>query len=75
MVFEKLKHLICQQLDISEDSITEESNIIDDLGADSLDLVDLIMSIEKEFDINIDDDIRYNIVTVGDAVKYIESLI
>ncbi|MGL5973261.1 MAG: acyl carrier protein [Oscillospiraceae bacterium] len=75
MVFEKLKKLICDQLDIEEEKITENSSITDDLGADSLDMVDLIMSVEEEFDIDIPEESVENISKVGDVVKYIESLI
>ena len=50
MVFEKVREIICDQLDVAEDDVTMESNIADDLGADSLDVVDLVMSLEEEFD-------------------------
>ena len=56
MIFEKIKKILCDQLDIEEDSISMDSNIIDDLKADSLDIVDLIMSMEEEFDISFSDD-------------------
>ena len=72
MIFEKVKKLIAEQLDVEEDSIQETSNIADDLGADSLDVVDLVMSIEDEFDVEIPEDQVENIKTVGDIVKYIE---
>lgn len=72
MVFEKVKIALCDQLDIEEDTISMESAIIDDLGADSLDVVDLIMSLEEEFDIEIPDDQVENMKTVGHIVKYIE---
>ena len=73
MIFEKVKKLIAEQLDVEEDSIQETSNIADDLGADSLDVVDLVMSIEDEFDVEIPEDQVENIKTVGDIVKYIEA--
>ena len=73
MVFEKVKTILCEQLDIEEDTVTMESNIIDDLGADSLDVVDLVMSLEEEFDIEIPDEEVENIKAVGDIVKYIEA--
>lgn len=60
------------QLDVEEEKVTMEALIIDDLGADSLDLVDLVMSLEEEFDVEIPDDQVENIKTVGDIVKYIE---
>lgn len=72
MIFEKIKKLIADQLDVEEDTITEGSSITDDLGADSLDVVDLVMSIEDEFDVEIPEDQVENIKTVGDIVKYIE---
>lgn len=73
MVFEKVKSIIVDQLDVEEDKVTMDANIQDDLGADSLDVVDLVMSFEEEFDIEIPDDQVENIKTVGDVVNYIES--
>ncbi len=72
MVFEKVRSIIMDQLDVSEDKVTMDAVIQDDLGADSLDIVDLVMSFEEEFDIEIPDDQVENIKTVGDIVKYIE---
>lgn len=72
MIFEKVKKLISEQLDVEESTITEASSITDDLGADSLDVVDLVMSIEDEFGVEIPEDQVENIKTVGDIVKYIE---
>lgn len=72
MVFDKLKAIIVDQLDVDEDKVTLSANIQDDLGADSLDRVDLIMSLEEEFDMEIPDEAVENILTVGDIVKYIE---
>ncbi len=72
MVFDKVKELIVEQLDVDEDSVTSGANIQDDLNADSLDVVDLVMSLEEEFDIEIPDEAVENIKTVGDIVKYIE---
>lgn len=72
MVFEKVKEIICEQLDVEEDKVTQEASIIDDLGADSLDVVDLIMSLEEEFDVEVPDEDVENMKTVGDIVKYIE---
>jgi acyl carrier protein len=72
MILDKLKKILVDQLDVDEDKITMESSIIDDLGADSLDLVDLIMTIEEEFEQEIPDDKVETIKTVGDIVKYIE---
>lgn len=72
MVYEKVKKILCDQLDIEEEKVTLEANIIDDLGADSLDVVDLVMGLEEEFNIEIPDDQIENMKTVGDIVKYIE---
>ena len=72
MVFDKVKELIAEQLDVKADDITETSNIQDDLGADSLDVVDLVMALEDEFDVEIPEDQVENIKTVGDIVKFIE---
>lgn len=72
MVFEKIRQILCDQLDLEEESVTMNSNIAEDLGADSLDVVDLIMSIEEEFDLEFKDDQIDNIKTVGDIVSFIE---
>ena len=72
MIFEKVKSMIVDQLDVDEDKVTMNANIQDDLGADSLDIVDLVMSFEDEFDMEIPDDQVENIKTVGDVVKYVE---
>ncbi|HHV31423.1 acyl carrier protein [Caproiciproducens sp. LBM24188] len=73
MVFEKVKAILSEQFDVEEDSITPDTNISEDLGADSLDVVDLLMSIEDEFEIEIPDEEIDNIRTVGELVKYIEA--
>lgn len=72
MVFDKVKKIIVDQLDVEEDKVTEAASITDDLGADSLDVVDLVMRFEEEFDIEIPDDQVEKIKTVGDIVKFIE---
>lgn len=72
MVFEKIKAMLCEQLDIEEDKVTMDSDIIEDFEADSLDVVDLIMSIEDEFGIEVPDGEIENFKTVGDVVRYIE---
>lgn len=72
MVFDKVKKIIVDQLDVEENKVTEAASITDDLGADSLDVVDLVMSFEEEFDIEIPDDQVEKIKTVGDIVKFIE---
>ncbi len=75
MVFEKVKAILAAQLDIDEDNITLDSLIGDDLGADSLDVVDMVMSLEDEFDIEIPDEAIEGIRTVGDISKFIEESI
>jgi len=72
VIFEKVKGILAEQLDIDEDSITADSSIVEDLGADSLDIVDLVMSLEDEFDTEIPDEAIEGIKTVGDIVHYIE---
>lgn len=72
MVFEKVKNILVDQLDVEEEKVTMEASIVDDLGADSLDMVDLVMSLEEEFDVEIPDDQLENVKTVADIVKYIE---
>ena len=72
MIFEKLKDIIAEQLSVEADEVTMDSNIQDDLGADSLDVVDLITTIEDEFDISIPDEAVEEIKTVGDIVNYVE---
>ena len=71
-VFEKVKKILCDQLDLEEEQVTEEAEGIEDLGADSLDIVDLVMTLEEEFDTEIPDEDIENLKTVGDIVKYIE---
>ena len=71
-IFEKVKKIIVDLLQVSEDNVTLESHFIDDLGADSLDLVELIMGIEEEFNIEIPDGEAEKVVTVGDVVEYIK---
>ena len=71
-IFEKLKNIIMEQLDVEEENIKEEATFVDDLDADSLDIVELIMNIEEEFEMEIPDADTEKIVTVGDVVKYIK---
>lgn len=71
-IFEQVKKILCEQLDLEEEQVTEDSAIIDDLGADSLDIVDLIMTLEEEFDTEIPDEDIKEMHTVGDIVKYVE---
>lgn len=72
MTFDKVKEIISEQLDVNEDEIQIESSFQDDLGADSLDVVELVMALEEEFGIEISDEDAENIKTVKDAVDYIE---
>lgn len=71
-IFDKLKELVVDQLGVEEDEVTMEASMQDDLGADSLDLVDLVMSAEEEFGVKVADEDLENIKTVGDIVNYIE---
>ena len=71
-VFEKVKSIIVEQLGATESSVTMEASFIDDLGADSLDIVELIMALEEEFDTEIPDADAEKVVTVGDVVEYIK---
>lgn len=73
MIFEKVKSIIADQLGVDEEEITMESSFIDDLGADSLDIVELIMALEGEFDMEIPDEEAERISTVGNVVDYIKS--
>ena len=72
-VFEKVKEIIIEQLNVSEGTVTLEASFIDDLGADSLDIVELIMALEEEFDMEIPDADAEKIVTVNDVVEYIKN--
>ena len=72
-VLEKVKKIIVEQLGVDEADINMESSFIEDLGADSLDIVELIMALEEEFDIEIPDGDAEKIATVGDAVDYIKN--
>lgn len=73
MVFEKLRAIIMEQFNLEEEAVTMEASIQDDLGVDSLDVVDLIVIITEEFDVEIPDEVVDNIKTVGDIVNYIEA--
>ena len=67
-----IRKIVAQQLDVEAGQVTMEARFIDDLGADSLDIVELVMTIEEEFDIEIPDEEAEKIITVGDAVAYVE---
>ncbi|MCP4520813.1 MAG: acyl carrier protein [Cytophagales bacterium] len=71
-IAEKVKSIIIDKLGVEESEVTPEANFTNDLGADSLDTVELIMEFEKEFNISIPDDQAENISTVGEAISYIE---
>ena len=70
-LLEKVKAVIVEQLNVDEDDVTEDASFLDDLGADSLDIVELVMALEEEFGISIPDEQAEGIKTVGDAVNYI----
>ncbi len=70
--FEKVKKIVMEKLNVSEDKVTETATFVNDLGADSLDVVEFVMEVEKEFDITIPDEEAAKLDTVGSAVKYIE---
>ena len=71
-VEERVVNIVAEQLGVEKDKIKRESNFVNDLGADSLDTVELVMALEEAFDIEIPDESAEGIATVGDAVKYIE---
>ena len=73
MEFEKIQKIISEVLNVEEDEISLETTFVDDLGADSLDIFQIIMGIEEEFDIEIDNETAENITTVGDAVEKIKN--
>ena len=73
-LFKSIKQMIVDQLGVDEDTITEDSSFVDDLNADSLDMVELVMAMEQEFDIEIPDDVAEKVATVKDAVEYVQSL-
>ena len=71
-IFDRVKEIIVEQLGVAEDSVKEEASFIDDLGADSLDIVELVMALEEEFDIEIPDTDAEKVVSVSDVVEYIK---
>ena len=71
-VEERVKEIICEQLGVEEDEVTPNAKFIEDLGADSLDTVELVMAFEEEFDLEIPDEDAEKITTVGDAIQYIK---
>jgi acyl carrier protein len=72
-ILDKVKEVIVEQLNVEEDDVNEDASFIDDLGADSLDIVELVMALEEQFSISIPDEEAENIKTVGDAVEYIKA--
>ncbi|MBQ3499628.1 MAG: acyl carrier protein [Clostridia bacterium] len=74
MPFEQVREIICKQLELEESDVTMETNIKDDLGADSLDLVDLAISLEDEFEVEVPDNALEKFETVGDIVRFIEEM-
>ena len=72
-VEEKVKEIICEQLGVEEDDVTPNAKFIEDLGADSLDIVELVMALEEEFGIDIPDEDADKLKTVGDAMNYLKS--
>jgi acyl carrier protein len=71
-IIDKIKSIIVEQLGVEEDDVKMEASFVDDLGADSLDIVELVMALEEEFELEIPDEDAEKIRTVGDAVKYIQ---
>ncbi|VEU80269.1 acyl carrier protein [Haploplasma axanthum] len=74
MIFERIKELVVQEMNIPAEKVSLESRIAEDLGADSIDAIELIMGVEEEFDIEISDDEAMNIKTIGDLVAVITKL-
>ena len=72
-VQERVKKIIVEQLGVSDDQVTSEASFVDDLGADSLDTVELVMALEEEFDVEIPDDDAEKITTVKEAVAFVEA--
>ena len=75
MVFERLRAILAEQLTVSEDLITMDTDILDDLGVDSLDLVEVMMALEEEYNLVIVDEAVHELRTVGDVVKFIEEMV
>lgn len=74
-IFDRVKNIVVEQLEVEADRVTEEASFANDLGADSLDTVELVMALEEEFDIEIPDEVAEQIDTVGKAVSHISSAI
>ncbi len=72
-MFEKVQSVVAEELGVEKDDVTMEASILDDLGADSLDVVELIMALEEEFNIEVSDDKAQSMKTIKDVIEYIES--
>lgn len=72
MCYERVRQLICEQLGKSPEKVTMETKIVEDLGADSLDIVEMLMALEDEYSISLPDEVAVNLQTVGDIVNYID---
>lgn len=73
-LLDEVKEVVVEQLSVKEDEVKEESRFVEDLGADSLDVVELVMALEEKFDIEIPDEDAEKIATVADAIKFIETI-
>ncbi len=73
-MFEKIREIVVEQLGVEEDQVTMESSFVDDLGADSLDIVELVMALEEAFGVEIPDSEAEKISTVGDVVEYVKNI-
>lgn len=73
MVFDKIKEILVEQLDVDESSVTPDSLLVEDLGADSLDAIDIVMSVEDEFKVEVPDEIIEKIESVSDIVNFVEN--
>ncbi len=73
-LFDDVKEVVVEQLNVNPDEVKEESKFVEDLGADSLDVVELVMALEEKFDIEIPDEDAEKITTVSDAIKFIENI-
>ncbi len=73
-LFDEVKEVVVEQLSVNADEVKEESKFVEDLGADSLDVVELVMALEEKFDIEIPDEDAEKIATVADAIKFIENI-
>ncbi len=71
--FDRVKAIVVEQLGVAEAEVTPEASFVEDLGADSLDVVELVMALEEEFDVEIPDEDAEKIITVGEAVKYLDA--